>query len=161
MLVTVIDLHNKHPDGLESAPELQDLMNVVAAKIPSKWRDMGVQLGVDQDVLEGIASISPGDINRCYSNVFTRWKNQNSTMYPYTWSTIVQALETQAVGEKRLADEIKNKLKRSCSLKLIGSKHVEEKVLLLSHIYNTISRSVLALGLVLILIYFVVQYLWT
>ena len=48
MLVIVIDLYNKHPDGLESAPELQDLMNVVAAKIPSKWRDMGVQLGVDQ-----------------------------------------------------------------------------------------------------------------
>ena len=136
-------------------------MNEVAAKIPSKWRDMGLQLGVDQDVLEGIASISPGDINRCYSNVFTRWKNQNSTTYPYTWSTIVRALESATVGKKRLADEIKNKLTRSSSLKLIGSKHVEEKILFLSHIYNTISRSVLALGLALMLIYFVMQYLWT
>ena len=106
MLGIVIDLHNKYSDGLESAPELQDLMNKVAAKIPSKWRDMGLQLGVDQDVLEGIASISPGDINRCYSNVFTRWKNQNSTTHPYTWSTIVQALKAPAVGEERLADKI-------------------------------------------------------
>ena len=85
-------------------------MNEVATEIPSKWRDMGLQLGVDQDVLEGIASISPGDINRCYSNVFTRWKNQNSTTCPYTWLTIVQALESQTVGEKRLADKIKEKL---------------------------------------------------
>ena len=154
------DLHNRYPDGLESTPELQDLMNEVAAKIPSKWRDMGQQLGVDQGVLDGIAAISPGDMNRCHSNVFTRWKNQNSTTYPYTWSTIVQALKSPAVGEKRLADEIKNKLTRSCSLKLIGSKHVEEKTII-SHIYNTISRSVLALGLALLLIYIVMQYLWT
>ena len=85
-------------------------MNEVATEIPSKWRDMGLQLGVNQDVLEGIASISQGDFNRCYSNVFTQWKNQNSTTYPYTWSTIVQALESRAVGEKRLADKIKEKL---------------------------------------------------
>ena len=136
-------------------------MNEVAAKIPNKWRDVGLQLGVDHSVLEGIGSISPGDINRCYSNIFTRWKNQNSTTYPYTWSTIVRALESATVGKKRLADEIKNKLTRSSSLKLIGSRQVEEKILFLSHIYNTISRSVLALGLALMLIYFVMQYLWT
>ena len=85
-------------------------MNEVAAKIPSKWRDMGLQLGVDQSVLEGIATTSPGDTKHHYINVFTQWENQNSTTHPYTWSTIVQALESPAVGEKRLADEIKEKL---------------------------------------------------
>ena len=85
-------------------------MNEVAAEIPGKWRDLGLQLGIEQGVLDGIASISPGGINHCYSNVFTRWKNQHSTTYPYTWSTIVQALESRAVGEKRLADKIKNEL---------------------------------------------------
>ena len=84
-------------------------MNEVAAKIPNKWRDMGLQLGVDRSVLEGIATTSPGDTNHCYINVFTQWKNQNSTIHPYTWSTIAQALERPAVGEKRLADEIKEK----------------------------------------------------
>ena len=107
---TIIGLSSKYPAGLESEPELPDLMNEVAAEIPNRWRDVGVQLGVDDSVLEGIALISPGDINRCHSNVFTRWKNQNSTKYPYTWSTIVQALESRAVGEKRLADKIKNEL---------------------------------------------------
>ena len=85
-------------------------MNKVAAEIPSKWRDVGLQLGVDHGVLEGIALISPGDTNLCYSNVFTRWKNQNSATFSYTWLTLVQALESQAIGEKRLADKIRNEV---------------------------------------------------
>ena len=84
-------------------------MNEVAAETPGKWRDVGLQLGLDEGVLDGIALISPGDINRCYSNVFTRWKNQNSTTHPYTWSTVVHALQTPAVGEERLAYEIKSR----------------------------------------------------
>ena len=99
-------LHSKYPAGLASEPEVLDLMNEVAAKIPSKWRDVGLQLGLDHGVLEGIAS-SLRDTNHCYSNVFTRWKNQNSATHPYTWLTLVQALESQAVGQTRLANEIK------------------------------------------------------
>ena len=94
------------PAGLDSEPELRKLMNEVAAKIPGKWRDVGLQLGVDHEVLEGIATINLGDTNLCYSNVFTRWKTQNSAIHPYTWSTIVQALKAPAVGEERLADKI-------------------------------------------------------
>ena len=107
---TIIGLSSKYPAGLESEPELPDLMNEVAAEIPSKWRDVGVQLGVEHSVLEGIATISLGDTNHCYSNVFIRWKNQHLETHPYTWSTIVHALESRAVGEKRLASSIKNKL---------------------------------------------------
>ena len=105
-----IDLHNKYAAGLDSEPDLSDLLNEIAAEIPSKWRDMGQQLGLDQGVLEGIATISPEDTNHCYSNVFTRWKNQTSTEHPYTWSTVVQALKTRTVGQVRLAAKIKNKL---------------------------------------------------
>ena len=109
MFVSFTDLASKYPAGLDSKPELFDLMNKVAAKIPNKWRDVGLQLGLDHDVLGGIALISPGDTNHCYSNIFTRWKNQNSTTRPYTWSTIVHALQAPAVGERRLAYEIKSR----------------------------------------------------
>ena len=102
----MIGLASKYPAGLYNEPELPDLMNEVAAKIPGKWRDVGLQLGVDQSILEGIATVSQGDTNLCYSNVFTRWKNQNSTTHPYTWSTVVQALKAPAVVEERLADKI-------------------------------------------------------
>ena len=84
MFVSYIDLVSKYPAGLDSEPELPDLMNKVAAKIPGKWKDVGLQLGVDQGVLEGIASINQGDTNLCYSNVFTRWKSQNSSTHPHT-----------------------------------------------------------------------------
>ena len=94
-----------YPAGFDSEPELKTLMNEVAAKIPGKWRDVSLQLGVDQSILDGIATISQGDTNLSYSNVFTRWKNQNSTTHPYTWSTVVQALKAPAVGEERLADK--------------------------------------------------------
>ena len=110
MFVSYIDLVSNYPAGLDSEPELPDLMNEVAAEIPGKWRDVGLQLGLDPGVLDGIASISPGDINLCYSNVFTQWKNQNLKAYPYKWSTIVQALQTRALGEIRLADKIKSEL---------------------------------------------------
>ena len=103
-------LHSKYPDGLNSQPELADLMNEVAAEIPGKWRDVGLQLGLDHRALDGVATISPGDVNHCYSNVFTHWKSQNSQAHPYTWSTVVQALKTQAVGEDRLADKIEKKV---------------------------------------------------
>ena len=102
--------HKMLPAGLDSEPELPDLMNEVAAMIPSKWRDIGLQLGLDQGVLDGIATISPRNTNLCYSNVFTLWENKNSTKHPYTWSTIVEVLQAPSVGEESLANKIKNKL---------------------------------------------------
>ena len=101
-------LDSKYPAGLDSQPELSDLMNEVAAKIPGKWRDVGLQLGVDKGVLDGIAHTSPENSNLCYTNVFTQW--MNLTTHPYTWLKVVQVLKSPAVGENRLADGIKNKL---------------------------------------------------
>ena len=110
MSVSYLDLHKKYQAGLDSQPELSDLVNEIATKIPSKWKDVGLQLGLDIGELEGIALISPGDTNHCYSHVFTRWKNQNSKTRPYKWSTILWALETQAVGQLSLASTIRSKL---------------------------------------------------
>ena len=125
MFVSYSGLHCKYPAGLDSEPELSDLMMEVAAKIPGKWRDVGLQLGVD--VLEGIATISQGDTNLCYVNVFTRWEKQNSTTHPYTWSTLVRALKAPAVGEERLADKIKSEL--SGHLFTTGLREVEGELL--------------------------------
>ena len=95
---------SRYQHGLDSEPELPDLMNEVAAEIPCKWRDLGLQLGVSQGVLDGIAASRPEDINNRFSDVFTKWKNQNSP--PYTWSTVVHVLQNPAVGQNRLADKI-------------------------------------------------------
>ena len=84
-------------------------MNKVAARIPNLWRDVGIQLGLDQSVLNAIAIVSPGDTNHCFSNVFTLWRNRKTS--PYTWATIIQALQTAAVGQKKVAEEITSELK--------------------------------------------------
>ena len=104
--VSCTGLASKFLAGLDSEPELPDLMNDIAATIPSKWKDVGLQLGLDHGVLEGIG----GEASHCYMDVFTRWEKQKSTTHPYSWLTIVQVLQTRAVGEEKLADEIKNKL---------------------------------------------------
>ena len=93
---------------MESEPKLQDLMNKVAAKIPSKWRDVGIQLGLDQNVLNAVAQVSPGDTNHCFSNVFTLWRNRKTL--PYTWSTIIHVHQTAAVGQEKLAEDICSEL---------------------------------------------------
>ena len=98
--------HSRYQPGLDREPELPDLINEVAAEIPCKWRDVGLQLGISKGVLDGIAPNRPEDINHCFSNIFTRWKNQNSPTHPYTWSTVVNVLQSKAVGENRLADKI-------------------------------------------------------
>ena len=100
-----IDL--KYPAGLDSEPELADLMNEVAAEIPVKWIHVGQQLGLKKSLLDGLGQ---GDTNHYYSNVFTLWKNQNLEHHPYTWRTVLHALNTPAVGEHKVANDIKNKL---------------------------------------------------
>ena len=127
MFVSYSGLHSKYPAGLDSEPELSDLMNEVAAEIPNKWIDVGLQLGLTWGVLKGIDTISQSDTNLCYSNVFTQWKNQTSTTHPYTWSTLVQALKAPAVGEQRLADKIKSEL--SDHLFTTGLREVEGELL--------------------------------
>ena len=63
------DLHSKYPGALDSEPELLDLMNEVAAEIPGKWRDIGLQLGLEHGILDGIAP-SAQEIT------ITHWKNK-------------------------------------------------------------------------------------
>ena len=84
-------------------------MNKVAARLPSKWRDVGIQLNLSPDHLDGIAvSASSGPLDRFYS-VFSLWKKQMTA--PYKWSTVIHALETPAVNEIRLAEELKRSLR--------------------------------------------------
>ena len=96
--------------GLDSEPEFPELMNEVAAVIPDKWKDVGLQLGLDPSVLNAIDSNTRGNTNHAYSAIFDSWKKLNPSKHAYTWSTVVRVLQTPAVGEKKLADKIKDKV---------------------------------------------------
>lgn len=93
---------------VEDEPVLLELMNEVAARIPSKWRDVGIQLHLNPDHLDGIA-VSVSSSHDRFCSVFTLWKKQ--LLPPYKWSTVLQALKSPSVNESRLAEELKNKLR--------------------------------------------------
>ena len=96
---------NKYPDGVQSAPELSDLMNI-GAKIPHKWHEVGIQLGMEYDEVKFLSvSTPPG--SQQFASVFTAWKN--CMKKSYTWAVLIQALKTPAVNEPRLAQELSTK----------------------------------------------------
>ena len=95
---------------MESEPELSDLMNEVAAHIPSRWKDVGIQMGLNSDQLDGIAVAAPSSPLQCFSSVFTIWKKRMTA--PYKWSTVIRTLQAPAVAELKLADELEKKLAR-------------------------------------------------
>jgi len=101
-------IHAGFPTSLESEPKLSELMNEVAAKIPNKWRDVGLQLGVTHSELEAFASASSPDTNSHFTSVFSAWQKHMNV--PYTWTSLIQALKAPSVEEIRLAEKLKNRL---------------------------------------------------
>ena len=101
-------LGNKYA-GLESEPELSDLMNEVASKVPSKWKQISIQLELTPSDQECFMASSPNDPIQCFTSVFRVWKSRATR--PYTWSTVIAVLEAPAVDEMRLAQELRTKLR--------------------------------------------------
>ena len=94
--------------GLESEPELSDLMNEVASKVPAKWKQISIQLGLTPSDQECFMASTPNDPIQCFTSVFRVWKSRATRLY--TWSTVIEALEAPAVDEMRLAQKLKTKL---------------------------------------------------
>ena len=84
-------------------------MNHVAAKIPGKWREMALGLGLDSaDISRIEADVPTHESNHCYFAVFDTWKNKGSE--DYTWDTLLKALRTPLVDESKLASTIEGQI---------------------------------------------------
>ena len=108
-----LELSVRYPGGLVDKPELRDLMNEVAAKIPDKWRQFGIELQLTPGELNSFSLANSGDTSLCFSSVFTLWQNRMSRE-PYSWLTVVESLRAPAVKEYKLAVELCLKLTRTC-----------------------------------------------
>ena len=98
-----------HPRKSHSTPKLGDLMNTVAAKIPEKWREVGIGLGLDSaDISRIEADISTHKSTPCYVMVFDTWKNKGTK--DYTWETLLKVLRTPLVNALKLASTIEGQL---------------------------------------------------
>ena len=87
---------------------LFQFMESVASKIPSKWKRVGVSLGISMGVLDGIDLHRRGDPLECFSDVFTYWQQQSTPQSPANWATLVTVLRSNYVGEEELSDTIQN-----------------------------------------------------
>ena len=94
--------------ALLDSPLLGDLMNHVAAALPTKWKMVGVQLGLSLAKLDEIEASNFGNCKCCFSSVFSEWEKLNTT--PYSWSTIIDVLQTPCVEENRVAEDLRSYL---------------------------------------------------
>ena len=93
-----------------SVPELPVLMSAVAARIPAKWRPLGIQLGVPVEVLNGIQLQVAGRPDLIMDAFELMLRNWNSLCpHQYTWSAIIVALDSSSVGAVNVAAELRTK----------------------------------------------------
>lgn len=93
------------PYQVFGGPQLPDLMNEVANCIPDLWREVGVQLGVPVHMLDSFWRQRSNNNMDCFKDVFTYWKDKCTKSY--SWLTMIQVLETPAVGQMELAQNIR------------------------------------------------------
>ena len=79
-------------------------MEHVAVKTRIKWFQVGIQLNIDLATLNAYEK-QYSDPMRCFTNVFAEWKRAAEP--PYTWATIIEALESDAVSEKETASNVR------------------------------------------------------
>lgn len=88
---------------LHSPPSIAEFLNKVASQIPAKWRLFAHSLDLNVD-LDGINQKHPQDPTECFMTVFLTWKKSQSL--PFTWETVVKVLQSPAMGEMEMAEEI-------------------------------------------------------
>ena len=65
--------------GLESEPELSDLMNEVASKVSAMWKENSIQLGLTLNDQKCFIDATSGDPNQCFTFMFNVWRNRATT----------------------------------------------------------------------------------
>ena len=86
-----------------------DFRDVRSAKYPvrHKWYDIGLELNISFRTLNVIKTDCPQNSADCLREMLVEWLSRTSPAP--CWSSLVEALSSEPVGEKRLADEIHEK----------------------------------------------------
>ncbi len=87
-------------------PSLKELCDAVSVHT-DEWRSIAVCFELSYTDIERISIECNNIIEDCFRRVFSKWERQRTV--PYTWDTIVKALESPSMGEIRLAAEIRKK----------------------------------------------------
>ena len=80
--------------------------------------NIGIQFGLSVGELDGFkvdTSLGGSPVNM-FQRVFFQW--QSNPVYPYTWTTVLEALASPVVNHTNIADDIVDKLKRRYSQRM-------------------------------------------
>ena len=95
-------------DILKSVPRKFIVLDLLA-DISSRWKLIGLALGVDDNTLKGIICNNAHDPDAVkLANVIETWKYTKSS--PDTWETLINAIGGPVVKQKAKADEIRTYL---------------------------------------------------
>ena len=83
---------------------------LMGSKIPSKWKRVGVALGLSQSRIEAIDNHRRGEPFECFSDVFKYWQSESTPDQPANWACLIKMLRSNTVGEETLAEHIQNTL---------------------------------------------------
>ena len=75
--------------GSSSTPSHQDIIEELESDIYSEWENLGIQLEIEDDVLEQIKNT--GDNEACFRKMLKIWLNRVSP--PPSWAAIAEAVE--------------------------------------------------------------------
>ena len=91
---------------LHTAPELREFISEVAVKIPDKWKQVAIGLGLDESEIGSIeAEMPPEKYTLCYVAVLDEWKHKGAAKY--TWDTLVKALRSSHFDDLAMTLEYK------------------------------------------------------
>ena len=81
-------------------------MGTVATEIPSKWKRMGVAVGMSQSQIDEVDDHRRGKSFDCFCDVFKHWQNTSTPEKPANWTSLVTVLRSRIVYEEALAERI-------------------------------------------------------
>ena len=84
-------------------------MEKIGCEASDKWRGIGSELGLSSATLSNIGRRNRDDTLKIM-DVFSRWQSQLTT--PNNWSSVLIALSSPQVKERKLADIICSDLKK-------------------------------------------------
>ena len=84
---------------MDDRPELHELVERVRT---SRWYGLGIQLGLEDNALEGIKAECGNKIDECRTAMFREWLRTSSDC---SRKQLLDALRTQSVSEIYVADE--------------------------------------------------------
>ena len=89
-------------------PEMCDLNNWVTPSVAPYWKVFGDQLKLSDDVIKTIEAEYQTRVKDCCREVFVEWKKRQTS--PYTWATIIKALQSPAISRNSVALDIAKSL---------------------------------------------------